>query len=114
MVDADSGGNGSGGGVVHRVPVTYGQVQTWVQRIGAYTGPLSQIMVFYLFVRSEPLSLPWTVWFIAVVGILCPLLWFDVRTVLPQALGYGWMKNPEWMEFKNKFEEMYNWYKKRN
>lgn len=78
--------------------INFGMLMTWLSSFGMYSGLVSQCMVLYLFLITNPLGLDGFWWF--VIAIFCApcLLVFHVKVVLPQLLKYGWEKNPAYQE----------------
>ena len=63
-------------------------------------------MVLYLFIQNQPLGLGWWDWVtITIVGSIVVIA-IDVKWIYPASQGYMFEKNPEWVAFREEFNEM--------
>ena len=75
-------------------------------RLASYASVYQMVMILYLFVLTSPLGIAWQFWIgLTVAGSILVLI-IDIKWIFPASQGYMFEKNPEWVEFVNRFEEM--------
>ena len=85
-----------------------GQIKTWQSRLTTYTGILSFVMIFYLFI-VENKWMEWYFWILLIVSVTIVVMWVDIVIIFPQQLAYSRIKDPEWMRsVRNQKREMQN------
>lgn len=78
----------------------FGKLKVWQQRLATYVSMMNFVMIFYLYIIESPLGLSWFHWLLIILVGVIVLVFFDTCFVMPHALGYTFLKNPEFIQLK--------------
>ena len=78
---------------------TLGEIKMWQSRLATYVSMINFILLFYLFI-TENKWFEWYIWFFVITSVVLFIVIFDTIKVMPDQLGYGFRKNPEWLKHK--------------
>jgi len=71
-----------------------GKLKAMQIRAVGYLSIVNFIMIFYLYVTSEPLGVRWYYWAVIIFFVVLVILYIDDRYLLSQESGYLWDKIP--------------------
>ena len=74
--------------------IRIGKLKVMQIRASSYLSILNFVMIFYLYVKSEPLGIRWFFWAVIIFFCVFVVLYIDDRFLLSQESGYLWDKIP--------------------
>ena len=74
--------------------ISLGKIKAMQIRAVGYLSIINFIMIFYLYIVSEPLGLKWYYWAVIIFSAIICVLYVDDHFLLSQESGYLWDKIP--------------------